>query len=148
MLWFLRHAEAADSQPDEARALTPHGREQARLAGLALAALGVRLDACLSSPKRRAAQTAQYACEPLGLEVTLEAALALPEYDPELLAAGLGDVILVGHNPAISAAVQTLTGAHVRLRKGGIAAVSRGELVVLMGPRELAAAGTHRASGG
>lgn len=139
MLWLLRHADAADGHPDEARPLTPRGFEQARLAGLALARLGVRPELCLSSPKRRAAETARTACEPLGVEVRLEAALAACAYDPEQLAAGLHDVILVGHNPAISAAVQALTGAHVRLRKGGIAAVHRGELAVLLTPRALAA---------
>ncbi|MDA8067657.1 MAG: histidine phosphatase family protein [Actinomycetota bacterium] len=148
MLWLLRHADAADGHPDEARPLTPRGFEQARLAGLALAQLGVKPQLCLSSPKRRAAETARTACAPLGVEVRLDAALAACAYDPEQLAAGLHDVILVGHNPAISAAVQALTGARVRLRKGGIAAVDRGELALLLTPRELAAvaAGTGPAA--
>ena len=148
MLWLLRHADAADGHPDETRPLTPRGFEQARLAGLALAQLGVKPQLCLSSPKRRAAETARTACAPLGVEVRLDAALAACAYDPEQLAAGLHDVILVGHNPAISAAVQALTGARVRLRKGGIAAVDRGELALLLTPRELAAvaAGTGPAA--
>jgi phosphohistidine phosphatase len=76
MLWLLRHAEAAEGRPDEARPLTPRGLEQARTAGAALRRLGVHLDACLSSPKRRAIETAQLACEPLGVAVTTERALA------------------------------------------------------------------------
>ena len=139
MLWLLRHAEAADGRPDEARPLTPRGLDQARIAGHALKRLGVHIDACLSSPKRRAIETAQLACEPLALEVVTEPALAGETYDPEQLAAGLGDVMLVGHNPAMSTVLHEMTGARVHLRKGGIAAVQRGELVVLLTPRELAA---------
>ena len=139
MLWLLRHAEAADGRPDEARPLTPRGLDQARIAGHALERLGVHIDACLSSPKRRAIETAQLACEPLALEVVTEPALAGETYDPEQLAAGLGDVMLVGHNPAMSTVLHEMTGARVHLRKGGIAAVQRGELVVLLTPRELAA---------
>ena len=72
MLWLLRHAEAADGAPDDERPLTERGVTQAQDAGHALAALGVTIDACLSSPKLRAVQTAQHACAPLGVEVTLE----------------------------------------------------------------------------
>jgi phosphohistidine phosphatase len=139
MLWLLRHAEAAEGRPDEARPLTPRGLEQARIAGAALARLGVHLDACLSSPKRRAIETAQLACEQLGLEVITEPALAGSGYDPERLAAGLGDVMIVGHNPAMSTALRDMTGARVEFRKGGIAAVRRGELLLLMTPAELTA---------
>jgi phosphohistidine phosphatase len=139
MLWLLRHAEAAEGRPDEARPLTPRGIDQARVAGLALARLGVKLDACLSSPKRRAMETAQLACEPLAIEISTEPALAGSMYDPERLAAGLGDVMLVGHNPSMDTVLRDMTGARAHLRKGGIAAVHRGELIVLMTPKELAA---------
>lgn len=139
MLWLLRHAEAAEGHPDEARPLTPRGIEQARIAGVALARLGVKLDVCLSSPKRRAMETAQLACEPLGVEIVTEAAIAGSTYDPERLAAGLGNAMLVGHNPSMSDVLHDMTGARVRLRKGGIAAVKGGELMLLMTPTELAA---------
>ena len=68
MIWLLRHGEAAEGSPDSERPLTAKGEEQSRAAGLALAALGVKLDACLTSPKVRAYETARLACEPLGLE--------------------------------------------------------------------------------
>jgi phosphohistidine phosphatase len=139
MLWLLRHAEAAEGRPDEARPLTPRGIEQARIAGLALARLGVTMDNCLSSPKRRAIETAELACKPLGIEVITEVALAGSMYDPERLSAGLGETVLVGHNPSISNVLRDMTGARAHLRKGGIAAVQRGELILLMTPTELAA---------
>ena len=139
MLWLLRHAEAAEGRPDEARPLTARGIDQARIAGLALARLGVTVESCLSSPKRRAIETARLACEPLGVEIITEVALAGSMYDPERLAAGLGETMLVGHNPSISNVLRDMTGARVHLRKGGVAAVQRGELILLMTPTELAA---------
>jgi phosphohistidine phosphatase SixA len=140
VIWLLRHGDAADGSPDGERPLTERGEEQSRAAGAALRALGVKLDACLSSPKVRAADTARLACEQLGgVEVQLEGALGGGPFDAESLAAPYGEeVLLVGHDPDFSMAIHTLTGAQVRMKKGGLAAVNKGELVVLLRPRELA----------
>jgi phosphohistidine phosphatase len=138
MIWLLRHGDAEDGSPDSERPLTEKGREQSRAAGAALKALGAEIDACLTSPKARAAETARIACEPLGVEPQLEPKLAGGPFDPEALAAGLGDdVLLVGHDPDFSMAVHSLTGAQVRMKKGGLAGVEKGELVTLLRPREL-----------
>ena len=138
MLWLLRHGDAADGSPDAERPLTEKGERQSSAAGQALAALGVRMDACLTSPKVRAADTAKLACEPLGVEPRLEPKLAGGPFDAEALADGVGDdVLLVGHDPDFSAAVHSLTGAQVRMKKGGLAGVDRGELMVLLRPRDL-----------
>jgi phosphohistidine phosphatase len=139
MIWLLRHGDAQDGSPDAERALTDKGREQARAAGAALKALGVELDACLTSPKVRAAETAEIACEQVGgVEAQLEPKLAGGPFDAEALAAGLGDdVLLVGHDPDFSMAVHSLTGAQVRMRKGGLAGIEKGELAVLMRPGDL-----------
>ena len=141
MLWLLRHGDAADGSPDAERPLTDKGREQARVTGAALKKLGVQIDACLTSPKVRAEETARIACEQLGdVEPRLEPKLAGGPFDAEALAAGLGDnVLLVGHDPDFSSAVHSLTGAQVRMKKGGLAGLDRGELMVLMRPRELKA---------
>ena len=141
MIWLLRHGDAADGSPDAERPLTDKGREQARAAGAALKAIGVKPAACLTSPKVRAADTARIACKQLGdLEPQLEPKLAGGPFDAEALAAGLGDdVLLVGHDPDFSAAVHSLTGAQVRMKKGGLAGIERGELMALMRPRELKA---------
>lgn len=142
MLWLLRHAEAEDAHGrlDAERPLTEKGREQARVAGLALAALGVPLDACLASPRVRARDTALLACEALGLEVRIAPELAGGPFDPARLAAGLGgDVLLVAHNPDVAQAVYDCTGARVRMRKGALAGIADGELHVFLRPRELAA---------
>jgi phosphohistidine phosphatase len=162
-LWLLRHADAEPrgALPDEQRALTARGERQAHAAGAALAALGVRVDVVLSSPRVRALETARLACE------ALDEAIAPEIHEPlsagfnatdvlALLAARQPDahVLLVGHEPDFSGVIGELTAARVKLKKGGIARVdvtgdeaadadplaawSGSELIVLARPRELA----------
>jgi len=139
VIWLLRHAEAEDGAPDAERKLTKKGRKQAKNAGKALRAMGVKPEACFTSPKVRAADTAKLVCEQLGVEYALEPKLAGGPFDAEALAAGLGDVVLVGHDPDFSMAVHDATGAQVRMKKGGLAGIEKGELIVLLRPAELAA---------
>jgi len=140
MIWMLRHAEAEDGTPDAERKLSIKGEGQARAVGAALSRLDVRLDACVSSPKVRALDTARLACEPLGVEVTTDERLAGGPFDPREVADGLGDqVMLVGHEPDFSLALHRMTGAQVRMKKAGLAAVDRGELKVLLRPTDLQA---------
>jgi phosphohistidine phosphatase len=139
MLWLLRHAEAEDGLPDDERPLTERGAMQADAAGRALAILGVHLDACLTSPKLRAVQTAERACEPLGVAVSTEPALSGEPIDVRELIAGLGDVLLVGHDPSFSLLLHDLTGTQARMKKGGLAGISKGELLALLRPSELSA---------
>jgi phosphohistidine phosphatase len=139
MLWLLRHAEAADGAPDDQRPLTERGCRQADAAGLALSRIGAALDICLTSPKLRALQTAERACEPLGVPVVIEPALGGEPFDVHELVAGHGTVLLVGHDPSFSLTLHSMTGVQARMRKGGLAAIAKGELVVLLRPTELAA---------
>jgi len=139
VIWLLRHGDAADGSPDSERPLTEKGERQARNAGLALKRLGVELEACLTSPKVRARETARIACEQLDCQVTQESALQGGPFDPNEVAAGFDEVLLVGHDPDFSMAVHTLTGAQVRMKKGGLAGISKGELSVLLRPHELEA---------
>jgi phosphohistidine phosphatase len=124
---------------DDDRPLTERGIRQADAAGIALARLGERIDVCLSSPKLRAVQTAEHACESLAIEVRHEPALGGSPFDVEALTAGLGTVLIVGHDPSMSLVLHDLTGTQARMKKGGLAAVNKGELVMLLRPSELAA---------
>ena len=99
--------------------------------------MGAGIDTCLASPKVRAAETARLACEPLGLEPEVANELRGGAFDSLALAAGRGDVLLVGHEPDFSDEVARLTGAHVRLRKGGMAVIDGSTLVALLRPRDL-----------
>lgn len=137
MIWFLRHGDAEDGEVDFERRLTEKGERQSREAGAALAALGIKPQLCLSSPRVRARDTARLACEPLGVEVTEEERLAGGDFDALDLAAGLDEVLLVGHEPDFSDAVAQLTGGTVDIKKGGLAGVQDGELRVLLRPKEM-----------
>jgi phosphohistidine phosphatase len=136
VIWFLRHGDADDGEPDWERRLTAKGEGQARAAGAALNALGVELDLCLTSPRVRARDTAALACEELGAEYTLDKRLAGGRFDALELAAGFGEVLLVGHEPDFSDAIAELTGARVDMKKGGLAGVEDRELRVLLRPKE------------
>jgi phosphohistidine phosphatase len=147
-LWLLRHGEAVphDSKPDFERELTARGERQSVAAGEALARLGVEFGACYTSPLARARQTAVLACGPLNVEPEQRELLG-KGFDVEAvrdLLAGHGPeerILVVGHNPSFEQVVLDLTGARVDFKKGGVAAVrvgaGRGELLVLLRPREL-----------
>jgi phosphohistidine phosphatase len=138
LLWLLRHADAADGSPDDARPLTERGVRQAQAAGRALVGLGAELDVCFTSPKRRAVETAELVCESLGVEVITTNELSGSPFDAERIAEGYGGAMLVGHDPSISLCLHDLTGVQARMAKGGLAAVAKGELLVLLRPREIA----------
>lgn len=100
--------------------------------------MGAEIDACLASPKVRAAETARLACEALGLEPEPTPELRGGPFDSLSLAAGRGNVLLVGHEPDFSAEVARLTGGRVKMRKGGLAIVDGSTLVALLRPQDLA----------
>jgi phosphohistidine phosphatase len=138
VIWLLRHGEAENNAPDdESRRLTEKGERQSRTAGLALAKLGVELDVCLTSPKVRALETARLACGALEIEVEETESLRGGDFDLEDLAAGRGEVLLVGHEPDFSRAIQRATGARVDIKKGSLAAIEDGILVSLLRPRQV-----------
>ncbi len=138
MIYLLRHGDAEDGNGDDAaRRLTAKGEAQARAAGRALATMGAEIDACLASPKVRAAETARLACEALAVEPETAEKLRGGRFDSLALTAGRGDVLLVGHEPDFSGEVARLTGAKVKLRKGGLAIVDGGTLVALLRPADL-----------
>jgi phosphohistidine phosphatase len=134
MIWLLRHGDAEDAaEDDDARRLTQKGERQADAAGGAIAALEPSIEACLTSPKVRARDTARIVCRELGIDVEEAEALRGGDFDPMELAAGR-DVLLVGHEPDFSRAIQATTGARVQLKKGGLAAIEDGTLIALLAP--------------
>ena len=112
-LYLVRHAEAADGEPDELRPLTAAGRRAARELGERFASEGVRPDAVLTSPLLRARETGAELARPAGLEAQPDERLA-PGATAESVkaaAAERGDtVIVVGHQPDCSRIAAALTG--------------------------------------
>ncbi|MGC1851721.1 MAG: histidine phosphatase family protein [Solirubrobacterales bacterium] len=143
MIYLLRHGDAEPRNGDDAaRRLTAKGERQSAAAGQALAALGAEIDACLTSPKVRAADTARLACTALSIEPEIAGELGGGSFDSLALAGGRGDTMLVGHEPDFSNELARLTGAKAKLRKGGLAIVDGGTLLALLRPEDLAAIAT------
>ena len=144
-LWLLRHGEAEPhgSASDDDRRLTERGEEQSRAAGRALATLEVTFQAVYTSPKVRARETARLACEALGIEPMEHEPLRMGFSADDALELLHADerILVVGHEPDFSQVVHDLTGAQIDLKKGGVAGLrvegGRGELIVLLRPREL-----------
>ncbi len=131
-LHLVRHADAGDSDawtgPDADRPLSDKGRAQAERLGRHLAALGFKADAVLSSPKLRALETAEIVAAAVGRKATPDDRLA-EGVDVASLRLVLEDAggprrpIVVGHDPAFSDLVQTLTGADAPMKKGALARI-------------------------
>ena len=160
-LYILRHGDAVDRVTggytrDEERPLTEQGREEARLAGSALAALGVRPDLLLTSPLVRARQTAELVAEAVPpRRGPLESAALAPGGRPEAVLAALREAggaraaLLVGHMPDLGELVGWLVWGQpdlaVPLRTGGVCRVDlpdqpapgTGDLRWLLPPRLL-----------
>jgi phosphohistidine phosphatase len=117
-LILVRHAEAAPGEPDELRPLTSRGRAQAR----ELAGRLPRPDAVLTSPLRRARETAALLASPHGLEPDPDGRLAPGASDAEVLEAiaGRGEtVVVVGHQPDCGIVASRLGAGEVRFPPAG-----------------------------
>ncbi|MGI8594195.1 MAG: SixA phosphatase family protein [Solirubrobacteraceae bacterium] len=147
-LWFLRHgdAEPHGARSDAGRRLTEKGEKQARVAGAALARLGLEFDAVFASPRVRALDTAKLACEALGGEPVEHEPLSggFDREDADELLAGHDEeasLLLIGHEPDFSETIRDLVGGRVDIKKGGVAGVRvegrTGELIALVRPSEL-----------
>jgi phosphohistidine phosphatase len=133
LLHLLRHAHAGDAAawdaPDGARPLSEKGRAQADRLGTFLAGINFKTDAIITSPKIRAAQTAEYVAGHLGLGVAVDERL-IGDVSLDALEAVLADAedperpVLVGHDPDFSELVAVLCGAAgVPMRKGALARI-------------------------
>jgi phosphohistidine phosphatase len=167
LLYLMRHGIAAEPSPgvaDADRALTDEGvRKTARVAE-GLQALEVQPDAILSSPRRRAQETARLVADVLApqREIELRPVLA-GGVAVEEIAAGLRpprgrhQLLLVGHQPDLGAlASYLLTGsAHLSplpFKKAGVAAIEvdrlpphgRGVLHWFLTPNQLRAIADSR----
>jgi phosphohistidine phosphatase len=148
-VWILRHAKAEESAAsgrDEDRALTRGGTRRAAAVARGLAALEPGIEAILTSPYRRARETAGPAAHALGIAKLIDSRSLEPERDPaevarELEGGGWRAALLVGHEPLLGAIVAFLVFGDPRraipLRKASVAHVSwtpggRGTLEALL----------------
>ncbi|MGA2414456.1 MAG: histidine phosphatase family protein [Candidatus Sulfotelmatobacter sp.] len=157
IIYFLRHASAGahfvNPKKDEKRALDQEGIEQCGYVGRALAALDVHVDCLISSPLKRASQTASLVGNEMGYEGKLQIENALrPEATfadfRRLLEkyAAQESIMVVGHNPNLSQFLGTVISesaceASVDLKKGAVARVdmrrTSGTLLWCLTPKTL-----------
>jgi phosphohistidine phosphatase len=139
IVYFLRHASAGQSRPnpvqDEKRPLDKEGIEQCRYVGRLLYAMDTHVDLMLSSPLKRATQTASLVGNEIAYEQKIELTPALrpgASYEAfrELMhnVSGLEAVMVVGHNPNLSrflslAVTSGLNGSAIDMKKGSVARV-------------------------
>ena len=137
-IYLVRHGiagEAPNGGSDADRRLTPDGVRKMSRAALGLKRLGVAPDLILSSPLRRAEETAALLAKALAPEraVALYGVLA-PGHEPAEIVRGLQAhrgaraVMLVGHEPGIGQLLShlltgTSSGLAIEFKKGGVAAI-------------------------
>jgi phosphohistidine phosphatase len=153
-LYILRHASAGTRRVnpliDTKRPLDKEGKQQCIMVGSYLNALHVQFDVVVSSPLKRALQTASLVGTETGYDGKIQVSPALSPSatikDFEALVASLAkyeNALLVGHNPNLPFLLSSLLGpkVNIRLRKGAIARVDYtrrpGTLHSLVDPRIL-----------
>ena len=160
--YFLRHGIAVE--PDEWRGsdfdrpLTREGRARMEREAKAIAQLSLGIDRILTSPLVRAKQTAAILAERLGSsESVVEDARLGGEFDRGRLGeildehADVETIVLVGHEPAMSATIGRVIGdASIELKKAALAGVDlsdrsepAGTLLCLIPPKLLAKFGSY-----
>ena len=153
-LYILRHASAGvrriDPVIDAKRPLDKEGKEQCLLVARYLNALRLQFDVIVSSPLKRALQTASF----VGTEVAYDSKILVSEaVSPSGKLSGFqaligplsqhDNVLIVGHNPNLPEFVGSLIcaprPASIRMRKGAIARIDctqrPGQLIWLVDPR-------------
>src|ERR1700690_3550515 len=148
IIYFLRHANAGqpgvNPKKDEKRALDKEGIAQCGYVGRALAAMDVQVDVIISSPLKRAAQTASL----VGNELSYEGKLQFEDgLGPGASFGGCRKLLEkdsrpeavrgVGHNPNLSEFLgrsisETGCEAGTELKKGAVAKVEMGRNSALL----------------
>ena len=139
ILYIVRHASAGESlnnpKKDEKRPLDADGIEQCGVVGRALAALNVQPEIIISSPLKRATQTASLMGNEIGYEgkLQLDAAMrpeaTFSDFRKMLEKYSRQEAIMVvGHNPSITEflgriIIKSGSEALVEFKKGAVARV-------------------------
>ena len=138
ILYLMRHANAGvyrgNPLLDTKRSLVKEGKEQCMLMARVLSALKVQVDVIVSSPLKRAMQTAQFVGTEMGYDTRVEVSPALglnASYsDFQKLVAKYSDrdgVLMVGHNPNLWQFLGNMItgngGAAIRMRKASVARI-------------------------
>lgn len=132
-IYLIRHGRAEDYEgarhtSDADRRITPEGRDECIEVAKKLRKLDDKIEIVLTSPLRRARETAEIFAQKLGIEVEVSSELEPPMAPARLLQKlrrrAERKLILVGHEPGLGLTVSSWLGApaHVTsMKKCGIA---------------------------
>lgn len=132
-VYLLRHAKSKhdpEYATDFERPLAKRGRQEARYIGEWMADHGIIPDLIISSPAERAQDTVRRCAQAADYqgEIRLAESLYISNVESyvsllEDLDDSLDSVMLVGHNPDISEAVEALSGMYHRMPTGTLACI-------------------------
>lgn len=134
VLFVLRHGEAGarmiNTAEDTDRALTTDGRTEIREIGKSLKRSGITASQIVTSPLRRARETAEIVAHTLKIPLLEEWEELKPDGDRESLYRRLARIeksstlVVVGHEPYLTSMIGEIIGApnaRLSLKKGGLA---------------------------
>jgi phosphohistidine phosphatase len=158
-LMIMRHAKSSwddASLSDFDRPLNKRGKEAAPFMGKFLAGKGLTVDLILSSPAKRAKETAELVKQAANWSTPVEFNDHIYEASPQTLYSILSKVndelvslMIVGHNPGMEGFVKLLTGKLVAMSTASVALVEfdvdvwsriepgAGQLIDVFRPKEL-----------
>ena len=134
-IYVLRHGIAEDAPPggsDAGRALTAEGKQKLRKVLACARESGVQPSLILTSPLKRAVQTAEIAASVLEVKrAPIETRALLPSGSPlsvwsEIRAQSVEKLLLAGHEPLLSAVVAFLLGCpalRVDMKKAALVSI-------------------------
>lgn len=132
-LFVLRHAKSSWNDPNLAdfdRPLNDRGREAAPFMGEVIARKHFLPDAILSSPAKRAMQTANLVKEAAGANAVISYDERIYEASPQALRQIISELdedkesaMIVGHNPGMEGFIKFLTGANEPMPTASFAAI-------------------------
>lgn len=133
-LYILRHAKSSWDDPDLAdfdRPLNERGFNTAAFMGEVIARKQFRPDAILSSPAKRAVQTALRVKEAAGINIDVRYDERIYEASPQALRQIVSEtdekkrsIMIVGHNPGAESFIKYLTGRVEPMPTAAIAAIT------------------------
>lgn len=115
-IYLMQHGEAYAKDKDPERSLTPQGGEQIHFSAIALKKMDIGFDLIVSSPKKRARQTAEIIARELGyphgdIGITETLNPTVPAKDALSYLATHGDknrIFIAGHLPSLGEIASTL----------------------------------------
>ena len=143
-LYIIRHGIAVEPgapgfEDDSQRSLTEKGRNKMQIIARGLRALDINLELILSSPYRRAKETAQILADAFKMKdkLVLSENLVPMSYTDNLIGEinekfPVASLAVVGHEPALSALISTLLAGtpdlSINMKKGGVCCLTLDDL--------------------